>query len=184
MKKQFIFLSLLACLLASTISAQQSGNSKFLHQQKVKYIVRVKMTDNQYNSGSLLSTGDSTLMIAQTGKWYQTNSTPTEVFSVNKIWQIQAKKRNQAGTGVIIGGIAGFFLGGLIGKMTYKPCHCQVEFGPGFSTAGGAIYGVASGALIGGLTALFAKKTILIEGNHGKYTAAREKLKRLSILKQ
>ena len=184
MKRCLPILFAFASFSTPTIFAQKHGTSPSLQPQIIKYLVKIKLEGNEYQSGSLLSAGDSTMVLAKTNKWYNPTETHTKTIAVEKVWEIEARKRGQVSKGVGIGIGAGIFLGGLIGNLSYKPCNCLIDLGPGYPTAIGVIAGIPLGALVGGILGRSIKKSIFIKGDQATYLAQREKLKRLSITGQ
>ncbi len=222
MKSIAVFLVLFFALFSLSVSAQQSGassndaldssfiihhsslisgasNNDALDKQKVKYKVWVRMLaeDRQLESiytrnVSLYSTGDSSIIVSKNQKWFYPDKIPTEMIPVEQIWEVRAKKRGQVGKSILIGAGIGFFLGGVLGNITYKPCtsngfECllvpdsRIDATMTGAFIGGFLLGIPVGAIVGFAS---GSNTIIIKGNRTTYLKQREKLKRLSITGQ
>ncbi len=198
MKSIAVFLVLFFALFSPAVSAQQSGasNNDALDKQKVKYKVWIKLLadDRQLESiylrdVNLYSTGDSSIVVSKSQKWFYPSTMPTEIIPAEKIWEIGAKKRGNLGKSVLIGTGMGFVFGVasfLENKKPDKPTNAGI-LSPG-SDAGkvGGVLMVLSGAFIGTLVGVAGqgRQRISIKGKRANYTAQREKLKRLSITGQ
>lgn len=185
--KDSILLLLLLGAYAQCLSAQHNPNPK----HKIKYRVSIQMKGNSRQIGSIYSTTDTSLVLAKTSKWFLYGVTRTEAIPVENILKVQAKRTNGGRRGVFIGMGVGAVIGAVIGYSSYKkPPPSQglfdfnLDFGPGLDAVGGALIGLPSGALLGGIIRANIKKTFLINGNQNTYIAQREKLKRLSITGQ
>lgn len=164
-------------------------------EQKVKYVVKFQLTGEKTRSGSLYTTGDSSLVIAKTKKWFYPKTTRTETIPVKQILEVQVKRSGLTGKSVLIGMGIGALIGGIIGSATYEPCvpnssspfsqlQCVGDLGPGIPILGGVLIGIPIGALAGGISGAFMMKTYPINGSRSTYAAQRVKLKRLSITGQ
>lgn len=160
-------------------SAQSTLNTK-----KVKYQVWVYPKGNATFSGSLYQTGDSSIVVAATKKHIYAKTTSLEIFPVNQINELKARKRGQVGKGALIGVGSGIVLGALVGRLSYRPCdNCFLDFGPEFSTMGGAILGIPVGALVG-IVVGSVRSSYPISGKQSNYATQREQLKLISITGQ
>ena len=138
--------------------------------------------------GTLYRTGDSLLFFAKTATIYYPNVTPMEVIPIEKIWEIQARKRGHVKTGgMLLGAALGMLIGGVIGYGNGKPDETGLfagSDGASAKAAAGAISGLPIGILVGGVASTFMRQTFTIKGKRDSYAAQREKLKRLSITSQ
>ena len=171
-------------LIQQNAAQQPDGAQSTWNTKKVKYQVWVYSKSNTTFMGSLYQTGDSSIVVAATKKQFYSNTTALEQFPVNQINELKIRKRGQVGKGALIGVGSGILLGALVGRLSYTPCdNCFLDFGPGFSTMGGAILGIPVGALVG-IAAGSVRSSYPISGKQSNYASQREKLKQFSITGQ
>ena len=192
MKNTFLVLLLMAGLFSQEMPAQLPPTPApvFVRKVWVTMIGNDSQVKSQYiREGSLYRTGDSSVVFTKaTDKFYY--NTPTEVIPVEKIWDVQVKKRGRAGKGILVGMGAGVLLGGMIGYATYKeppPNNHFLSIGaPEINASVGALLGLFLGGSVGGIVSGSApvRYSIPIKGNRDTYATQREKLKKLSITGQ
>lgn len=76
---------------------------------------------------------------------------------VEKIWDVQARKKGRVGRGILFGAGIGLLLGATIGLATYQPCKSQagslgfdgILDDPAFNAVGGGVIGLIAGGAIG-----------------------------------
>lgn len=193
MKKTFVFL-LTVLIIQNTSGQSPDAILQDTSRQKVSHIVKLHLKGNSAKAGTLMSTRDTSLILAKTTKWFDPGLTPTEIIPVENILKIHIKKRGLTKSCVSTGIVLGALAGGIIGYSSYKsPKNSQgpsyipdvtLDFGPGLPALAGIIIGLPAGALLGMIVGGSFEKTILIKGNRNTYAAQREKLKRLSITGQ
>lgn len=138
--------------------------------------------------GALYRTGDSLLFFAKTSTIYYPNVTPIEVIPIEKIWEIQARKKGQVKVGgMLLGAALGMLIGGVAGYGNGKPDETGLFAGSDGASAkaiAGAMAGLPIGIALGAVASTFMRQTFTIKGKRDFYVAQREKLKRLSITRQ
>jgi len=177
-------------LFSSRISAQQPGATSEFQKVKSKVWITMIGDDRQVESlytqkGTLYRTGDSLLFFAKTATIYYPNVTPMEVIPIEKIWEIQARKRGHVKTGgMLLGAALGMLIGGVAGYRNGKPdifAGSDSAYGKAIT---GAFAGIPIGIALGAVASTFMRQTFTIKGKRDSYAAQREKLKRLSITSQ
>ncbi len=177
-----LYLLLFSLVVLNPCLGQQTLNQQSLVKKKVPYTVEIERTDGKPLRGSIYQTADSSMLVAETYRWFKPNQTSIQSISADNILKINYKARGQATRGVWIGMVAGAFIGGIIGHQNHESGGNKIP--PGIFFAGGAIVGAPIGALLGGALGTIIHETIPINGSNNTYAAQREKLRRLSITGQ
>lgn len=177
-----LYLLLFSMVVLNPCLGQQTLNQQGMVKKKVPYTVEIERTDGKPLRGSIYQTSDSSMLVAETYRWFKPNQTSIQSISVDKILNIKYKPRAQAITSVWIGLVAGGFIGGSIGYQKHESGGNKIP--PGVFFAGGAIVGMPIGALFGGALGTVFHQTMLIQGDQTSYAAQRAKLKHLSITGQ
>jgi hypothetical protein len=154
-----------------------SSNEK----KKKSYIVYVKPLYNAPAFKGYLSEIGDTLVIVP----LKLNN-PIKKIRLDKVNYLEFKEKGKTGRGILLGGLAGFGLGAIIGYATYKPNPCPtsssgfsicIDLGPGANAMGGGILGIIPGLLIGGIVGS-KKIQVPIQGSKKSIQAQKEEIQK------
>jgi hypothetical protein len=141
--------------------ARAQENKSFVYRMKIEKINGDRLT------GYLLTLGDSSVTMAPDRKLNISRS-----IAISDIKLIRLRRKNSVGRGLLIGLGTGAVLGTAIGYMSYTPCNCWIDFGPGLSAIAGGIIGVLGGSAFGAMAGT-ANKNFVIDGDMIKYNQLR-----------
>ena len=194
MKHVFLLIMMLSALCACSLAAQKTIPNKkpvkIIYPVVLKTFKADRLLENlKIQRGSILSTGDSSILFVKTDSIFYPNLSPTEVLWVNDIYEIQVHKKKARSGLIPIVGAAGMLIGGLLAYGDGKPDDDELFFS---SASDRAILGGLAGAGLGLslgiiLSYEFPKNvqiSIPILSNQDTYNAKRKKLQRFSISEQ
>jgi hypothetical protein len=197
MKHVFLLIMLLSALCACSLAAQKTIPNKkpvkIIYPVVVKTFKADRLLENlKVQRGSILSTGDSSILFVKTDSIFYPNLSPTEVLWVNDIYEIKVHKKKARSGLIPIVAAAGILLGGLIYYGDGKPEEDGYFFTGRDGARDRAILGGLAGAGLGLslgiiLSNEFPKNvqiSIPILSNQDTYNAKRKKLQRFSISEQ
>ncbi|WP_018477626.1 YqeB family protein [Pontibacter roseus] len=137
--------------------------------------------------GILTSLGDSTLhllALPESQKAIPDNRAAALSYAVKDVYLLRISRKNAAGGGALLGGLAGLVLGAVVGYVAYSPCEptgqggfidCLEIIDQTGSTAIGAGLGAVAGAGIGALASR-SRRTVYLYGDQETYRQKRNTL--------
>ena len=166
----------------SSISAQNEIIANRIKSNKI-YTIWIDSKSGKDIKGDLYRTYDDSIIISKQ------NFTYFKTYSIQNINKIQLRNKYKKTGGVIMGSLAGLFMGILIGESKNKSkssTSSEPKFFENLSkdinTFGSGVVGMISGGIVGGLIGSI-KIAIPINGDKNQYNSVKDKLKSISKVK-
>ena len=166
-------LTLFTCLTLAVIAAysQKRPLSR-------RAILKAEVVDSsqRVQFGYLAAVADSGVVILNTQVVFDQSLANAQLNTINykNLQEVTIRKKGSIGNGIVVGTIAGFAVGALIGVATYKPCDCYFDLGQQGQTITVGILGAIAGGVVGGIIGGKAKKTFIIGGDRNKFRKMKE----------
>ena len=192
MKHVFLLIMLLSALCACSLAAQKTIPNKkpvkIIYPVVLKTFKADRLLENlKIQRGSILSTGDSSILFVKTDSIFYPNLSPTEVLWVNDIYEIQVHKKKARSGLIPIVGAAGMLIGGLLAYGDGKRGDDYLDTADIRAFFGGML-GAGLGISLGIYLSFEFPKNVQISipilSNQDTYNAKRKKLQRFSISEQ
>ena len=165
--------TLFTCLtLAAIVGYSQKG------RLSRRAILKVEVVDSveRVQFGYLAAMADSGVVILNTQVVFDQSLANAKLNTINytNLQEVIIRKKGRVGNGIVVGSIAGFAVGALIGSATYHPCDCLLDPGQQGQTVGVGLLGAIGGGIIGGIIGNATKKTFIIGGDKNKFRKMKE----------
>ena len=163
-------------LLGLTILSMASYSQQTPAAKRMTLKVTVSDSIHRVDQGYLATIGDSGIVMMKTPILFDQMLVNTKAGSIpyQNISEVTIKRKGSVGRGILFGALGGALVGGIAGLASYRKPNCEgaiicFDFGPGASTAAGAVLGTVGGGIIGGVIGAVVKKRFVIGGRKAKF---------------
>jgi hypothetical protein len=167
----------LSFLMAAFYSAKpQMPQTPIKLAKTITYVTQLKNGET-WNYGFLSVIDDSSVQLSTKRVAFSNLSLGNPYFkkyNYADIDKMKIRKHGSIGRGIVFGALIGVGVGAIVGLATYKkpaPSNgwfTSIDFGPGVSALGGAIFGILPGTIIGGIIGS-KKRKFIVNRNRGKF---------------